>query len=133
MRAHGGDGPYRSCDVALLRAARAPIWNAPARWPDPTSPGDSMDWLSQLWAREPLTEAIRVASPGFADRVETLLSEGARTAKQIRRATASVVRYTLRGSTRATPFGLFAGVCACVVVVINASGVGRQAPCGSWS
>ncbi|MDQ3402312.1 MAG: lantibiotic dehydratase [Actinomycetota bacterium] len=60
-----------------------------------------------MWGRLEFADAVRVASPALADRVDNL---DVLSAKQIRRASTSVLRYALRAASRRTPFGLFAGV-----------------------
>ncbi|GCD92725.1 lantibiotic dehydratase [Embleya hyalina] len=102
---------YRSTGVALLRAALTPLGEIPTRWPDLDEVPDCVAWLRRTWARPGLAAGITAAGPTLARRVETLIA-GADDGdpKRVRRATASVVRYVLRGAGRPTPFGLFAGV-----------------------
>jgi thiopeptide-type bacteriocin biosynthesis protein len=101
---------YRHSGVALLRAAVAPLHHVPGPWPDPADTQACRAWLRQVWSRPDLVDAIRQASPGLADRVDTIRADRTIQAKQVRRATVATVRYLLRATGRHTPFGLFAGV-----------------------
>ncbi|MGH4018807.1 MAG: lantibiotic dehydratase [Pseudonocardiaceae bacterium] len=67
-------------------------------------------WLVQVWAQEAIAEAVEVASPVLARRVREVCAGHHHEARQVRRMVVSVARYVLRMSSRATPFGLFAGV-----------------------
>ncbi len=98
---------YRHNGAALLRAAAFPLDGLADDWPDPADTRSCRDWLDHVWRRPEVADAVRVASAGLAARLDSL---DALSAKQIRRATTSVVRYLLRAESRHTPFGLFAGV-----------------------
>lgn len=107
---------YRHAGKALLRAARAPVQSRPKEWPDLTNYTDVDNWrvwLLDVWSRTETAEAITLASPALAWRVEEICAGTHVKAKDIRRAVISVARYVLRETARPTPFGLFAGV-ACV-------------------
>lgn len=110
MRAPTKQPLYRHMDVALLRAAAAPLTHAPDQWPDLTDTGACREWLDQVWSRPDLADAVRQASPTLADRVDAIRAAHAVGGKQMRRATTAVTRYLLRAVGRPTPFGLFAGV-----------------------
>lgn len=56
---------YRHTDVALLRAATAPLTNAPDQWPDLADTGACRVWLDQMWSRPDLADAVRQASPSL--------------------------------------------------------------------
>ncbi|MFI5831958.1 lantibiotic dehydratase [Streptomyces sp. NPDC051578] len=102
--------PYRSGDVALVRAAARP---APpvSSWPPPTAPiTDQVKWLRAVWADSDFAESLRHASPPLARQVDVLCSAEEPGGRDLRRAVVSVSRYLLRSAGRATPFGLFAGV-----------------------
>ncbi|WP_369927016.1 lantibiotic dehydratase [Xanthomonas sp. NCPPB 2632] len=60
-------------------------------------------WVDQSYVRQ----ALRVASPSFLDRLDKARSDGAHRFGEFRH---SVLKYLIRMTTRATPFGLFAGV-----------------------
>jgi thiopeptide-type bacteriocin biosynthesis protein len=62
-------------------------------------------------ARPEIRQALRAASPSLAEAVDLLDAEGT-TARRTDRIYRSLLRYLIRMSTRATPFGLFAGVAA---------------------
>ncbi len=101
---------YRHIDVALLRAAAAPLTHAPDQWPDLTDTEACRQWLDQMWSRPDLAEAVRQASPSLGDSVDAVRAGHTVGGKQIRGATLSTARYLLRSIGRPTPFGLFAGV-----------------------
>lgn len=110
---HTGSTPlYRHSGAALLRAAAIPLDGLAGDWPDLTDPRSCHAWLTRVWGRQEFVDAVRVASPALADRVDTLDSSSA---KQIRRASMAVLRYALRAQSRHTPFGLFAGVAPATV------------------
>ena len=62
--------------------------------------------------RDPVfEEALWVASPSLAAEAEALLADSAGGASKRRRASLhALARYVIRATTRATPFGAFAGV-----------------------
>lgn len=67
-------------------------------------------WLEQTW-RDPLfADAVELASPALSTRVRALLTDPQPCPRATRRAARSSLRYLLRFSSRATPFGLFAGI-----------------------
>lgn len=105
--------PFASIDAAMIRLA-APT-DTPPPWPDLT--GESPQqvahwraWLTRIWAEPCLAEAIEIASPHLAARIEDVCATRLAQPRRVRRVVESVVRYLLRQRTRATPFGLFAGV-----------------------
>lgn len=110
MRAPDRKPLYRHIDVALLRAAAAPLSHAPDQWPDLADTGACREWLHQIWSRPDPADAVRQASPSLADRVDAIRAGHAVGDRQIRRATLATARYLLRATGRPTPFGLFAGV-----------------------
>lgn len=59
---------------------------------------DGWAWLTKVWGRPEVREALRLASPVLGERIDQLLSEssGSRAAKELRRALASVASYLLR-------------------------------------
>ncbi|MFJ8385570.1 lantibiotic dehydratase [Streptomyces sp. NPDC094438] len=104
---------YRYVDAALIRAA---AWSPgqPAVWPDLTGQSANPDswriWLQRIWQDEDFTAAVTAASPDLASRVEQLCAGRLLPDPTMRRMVLAVLRYLLRSHTRATPFGLFAGV-----------------------
>jgi len=106
---------YRIVDAAAVRVATHPSGLIVPPWPDLTGgTGEQVArwrcWLGQVWASEAIAAAIEVASPVLARRVGEVCAGREQRARQVRRVVVSVVRYLLRMTGRATPFGLFAGV-----------------------
>ncbi len=106
---------YRCLDAAVVRVATLPSGVDVAPWPDLTgSTGEHVAgwrrWLQQVWAFEAVVAAVEVASPVLASRVGEVCAGHEQRVRQVRRVVVSVVRYVLRMTSRATPFGLFAGV-----------------------
>jgi hypothetical protein len=101
---------FRHQGRGLLRAAAVRRSDIPSVWPDPADAGCCGDWLREVWRQPHLVEAIRLAAPGLAARVDEIVAGEPVPDKQVQRATLSVVRYLLRAVGRHTPFGLFAGV-----------------------
>ncbi len=104
---------YRHVDAALLRASAHTGDVVPECWPDLDDKSE-IDrwhaWLGEVWAQAPVAEAIAMASPALADRVEAVCAGLRPEAGQVRRMVMSVARYLVRMRGRATPFGAFAGV-----------------------
>jgi thiopeptide-type bacteriocin biosynthesis protein len=75
---------------------------------------DGRAWVTKVWARPEVRDAVGLASPALGARLDQILGDGSipYTAKELRRAVVSVASYMLRWQRRATPFGLFAGVVA---------------------
>ncbi|QEU92892.1 lantibiotic dehydratase [Streptomyces kanamyceticus] len=101
---------YRHTGVALLRSTALPLTHAPTAWPDFANPDVCRSWLRQVWGSPGLAQAISQASPALAVRVVKLLGAEPVRDRQVRQATAAVMRYLLRATGRPTPFALFAGV-----------------------
>ncbi len=106
---------YRFVDAAVVRVVTHPSGLDLPPWPDLAGRTDEdvaqwCSWLRQVWAFEAIAAAIEVASPVLAFRVREVCDGRPLPARQVRRAVVSVVRYLLRTTSRATPFGLFAGV-----------------------
>lgn len=103
---------YRYVDAGMLRlSARAS--DAVTDWPPLTDGAPATElrnWLNRIWRDAALVAAIEVASPALAGRVEELRVSPDPCPRALRRASLSVLRYVLRATSRATPFGLFAGV-----------------------
>jgi hypothetical protein len=105
---------YQHLDAVLVRA---PAWDTGRlglTWPDLASPEATAaswrSWLDQAWQVPELTAAVETASPDLARQVTRILSAGDPPDAIVRRAVLSVLRYLVRGTSRATPFGLLAGV-----------------------
>ncbi|WOX16327.1 lantibiotic dehydratase [Streptomyces sp. N50] len=88
----------------------------PVAWPDLTSPSAHREswraWLQQTWQATDFATAVEFSSPDLAARVRQILVGEPVPDPAVRRAVLSVARYLLRARSRATPFGLFAGVAA---------------------
>lgn len=102
---------YRFVDAAVVRAATQTSGVDVAPWPDLT--GSTSEhvaqwrrWLHQVWAQDAIAAAIEVASPILARRVQQVCAGHEQRVHQVQRAVVSVVRYLLRMTSRATPFGL---------------------------
>ncbi|SDD87008.1 thiopeptide-type bacteriocin biosynthesis domain-containing protein [Glycomyces harbinensis] len=106
---------FRALDAGLIRAtARAgasplPPLPTPDRTDD-TSAAAQREWIRLAWCDAAFAEAIETASPALAERIEAVLAGRVVDAAQIRRVAFAILRYDLRFESRATPFGLFAGV-----------------------
>lgn len=99
----------------MVRVAAYPSGLDIAPWPDLTGTTNQdvqrwRSWLGQVWVQDAIAQAIEVASPVLARRVREVCAGHEQRARQVRQAVVSVMRYLLRMTSRATPFGLFAGV-----------------------
>ncbi|MEV3859814.1 lantibiotic dehydratase [Streptomyces sp. NPDC050095] len=108
-------GPrYRPTSVAMLRSPlRGGPRRIPAAGPRPVTDDICREVLRAAAADAVFMEALRVASPTLADLAEASTAPGGPAGKssaQLRRAALSIARYEARMRSRATPFGLFAGV-----------------------
>ncbi len=106
---------YRYVDAALLRAAAYPSGLAIPPRPEPTGDAEAdtgrwREWITQVWANDAVAEAVELASPALAHRLEEIRAGQVHRSKQVRRAAAALARYVLRFRHRSTPFGLFAGI-----------------------
>jgi thiopeptide-type bacteriocin biosynthesis protein len=105
---------YQYLDAAVVRAAVLPVETAHGTWPDLT--GETADsaswrpWLRRTWEIPGFADAVEQASPSLARRVREICGGRQVPDGDARRAVLAVMRYLLRASGRATPFGLFAGV-----------------------
>lgn len=105
---------YHHLDAAVVRA---PAWRPDQRvtsWPDLTGPDADCAswraWLARTWQIPGFAAAVEQSSPSLAERVREICAGRSLPDPAVRRALLSVMRYVLRASGRATPFGLFAGV-----------------------
>ncbi|MFF7838794.1 lantibiotic dehydratase [Streptomyces ossamyceticus] len=106
---------YRYVDAAVVRAAVLDS-DRQVVWPDLTGPSANATsgraWLQQIWQTADFATAVKAASPDLASRVDQVCAGRPLPDAVVRRTVLSVLRYLLRARTRATPFGLFAGVAA---------------------
>ncbi len=114
---------YRHIDAALLRASTYAGEADSVPWPDLSvginvgnnlgMDGDALcGWLAQVWSQPSLAQAVAIASPTLAARVEAMGEDPRPSPGQARRMVMSAARYLVRLRGRATPFGTFAGVAA---------------------
>jgi len=106
---------FRCVDAAVVRVAVFGSELDLPPWPDLTGSAPEYveewrSWLRLVWQQEALVEAIEVASPVLARRVGDVCGGQVQQPRRVRRVVESAVRYLLRLTSRATPFGLFAGV-----------------------
>ncbi len=106
---------FRCVDAAVIRVAAFGSELDLPPWPDlfgdtPVHVREWRSWLRRVWEQEALVEAIEIASPVLARRVGDVCGGQVQQPRRVRRVVESVVRYLLRMTSRATPFGLFAGV-----------------------
>jgi len=118
---------YRYVDAAVVRAA---AWS-PGRqavWPQLTGPSANTEswreWLQRVWQMPDFVAAVKAASPDLASRVSEICTGRSLPHPAVRRTVLAVLRYLLRACTRATPFGLFAGVTAARIGAVPALRVG---------
>ncbi|WP_343245981.1 lantibiotic dehydratase [Streptomyces sp. SID5785] len=96
----------------MLRATTEP---APAVIPHALNLDDaavSRAWLTRLFERPEVRNALFAASPVLTRTVESIVGGTSVRPRQVRRAALSVASYLLRWQHRPTPFGLFSGAAA---------------------
>ncbi|NJP35698.1 lantibiotic dehydratase, partial [Micromonospora thermarum] len=100
-----------SSGAALIRIAAYPKGLVLPAWPDlfHGHPDQWREWLDKTWTLPGFAAAVTCAAPQLADQIQRALS-GPVPQQRLRRLVQSAVRYLLRWTTRATPFGTFAGV-----------------------
>ncbi|GGJ90320.1 hypothetical protein GCM10010123_20180 [Pilimelia anulata] len=98
--------------AALIRVASYPNDLVLPVLPDPASdgPDEWRTWLAAAWGLPRFAAAVTSASPDLAARITRVLSGEPIEEQRLRRLVGTAVRYLLRWTTRATPFGTFAGV-----------------------
>lgn len=111
---------YRYLDAVVVRAPAWHLRDLDLPWPELAGPGATATatawrtWLDRAWRVPGLAAAVESASPDLARQVTRIISSGDpagdRARASVRRTVLSVLRYVLRGTSRATPFGLLAGV-----------------------
>ena len=118
---------YDYLDAAVVRAAAWAPGQAIQAWPDLTSeePASWRRWLLQAArSNEGFMAAVEQSSPALAHRVQEICDGRSLPEPVIRRAVLSIVRYLLRASGRATPFGLLAGVAPARIGTLPARAIG---------
>ncbi|SDG75258.1 thiopeptide-type bacteriocin biosynthesis domain-containing protein [Sinosporangium album] len=105
---------YAPVDAAMLRAATvADAFVPPSPWPNvdqDASREEMCQWIAKVWSDTQIADAVRIASPSLADRIDGICAGGRPPRAQSRRALLALACYLLRMRGRSTPFGLFAGV-----------------------
>jgi len=101
---------YQPVGPVLVRASTAGVTVDNPLPPDPGGGADRLTWLGTVWSGAELRDAITLASPDLACRVDQLLAEDHPDRRGVRRAVVATASYLRRWHRRATPFGLFAGV-----------------------
>ncbi|MGX4656857.1 lantibiotic dehydratase [Micromonospora sp. SCSIO 07396] len=98
--------------AALIRVAAYPEGLVLPPWPDIVHghPDQWRGWLDKTWALPGFAAAVTGAAPQLADQIQRALSGEPVPRQRLRRLVQSAVRYLMRWTTRATPFGTFAGV-----------------------
>ncbi|WP_329343797.1 lantibiotic dehydratase [Streptomyces sp. NBC_01352] len=120
---------YRYVDAAVVRAA---AWNPDCQvvWPELTGPSANTaswrTWLQQAWQTADFAAAVTAASSDLASRVDQICAGQSFPDPAVRRTVLAMMRYLLRARTRATPFGLFAGVAATRVSTFPSLQVGTE-------
>jgi len=102
-------------DAAVVRAAAQRPNRALPPWPilgDDAELEQWCAWLTKVWAGEGVADAVQIASPSLAARVEEVCCGHRPNPAQVHRMVLSLARYLVRIRGRATPFGMFAGVAA---------------------
>lgn len=107
---------YEFLDAAIVRA---PSWHPGSNdlpLPDLTgadaTPCSWRTWLKAAWQVPAFATAVEAASPDLSRQVTRILDRPDASERDVRRSVLSTLRYLLRAQTRATPFGLLAGVAA---------------------
>ncbi|KPM56936.1 lantibiotic dehydratase [Frankia sp. B2] len=103
---------YQAVDAALIRVASYPRDLMLPAWPDLTlgQPDEWLGWLRQVWRFAEFAAAVEQAAPHLATQIERALADEPMDRRRLCRLVEATVRYLLRWTTRATPFGRFAGV-----------------------
>ncbi len=98
--------------AALIRIAAYPKDLVLPPWPDTVHghPDQWREWLDMTWTLPGFAAAVTGAAPQLADQIQRVLSGEPISQQRLRRLVKAAVRYLLRWTTRATPFGTFAGV-----------------------
>lgn len=103
---------FEVTDAALIRAASYPRDLRLPTWPDLTAdqPDEWLEWLRQVWTLPAFATAVGQASPHLAAQIARAVADEPVERRRLKRLVEATVRYLLRWTTRATPFGRFAGV-----------------------
>lgn len=99
---------FQCADITLLRAAVRP--NVPARVDPEGATVTDIEYLRSVARDSVLCEAIEISSPTLKRTIDKAVAGEPVSPKKIRRAARAARSYRIRMSSRATPFGVFAGV-----------------------
>jgi thiopeptide-type bacteriocin biosynthesis protein len=96
----------------MIRVAAYPCDLVLPAWPDLSAdqPDQWRHWLDAVWQLPWFAAAVTAAAPQLATQIGRAVSGEPIAAPPLRRLTAATARYLLRWTTRATPFGTFAGI-----------------------
>jgi len=97
---------YRISDTFMLRAPSLPL-NVLS---DIAMSDDFGKVLEDLFSKPLVSEAIFLASPGFKRYADSWISAEKTEDKNLKKIRYTLMKYMLRMASRATPFGLFAGI-----------------------
>ncbi|MFC0862228.1 lantibiotic dehydratase [Sphaerimonospora cavernae] len=119
---------YEYLDAVVVRASAWTLDQTIGPWPDLTGqtagPASWRPWLQQIIQIPGFMAAVEQASPVLARRVRGICDGTTTPEPGVRRAVLAIMRYLLRASGRATPFGLFAGVATTRIADLPAVRVG---------
>jgi thiopeptide-type bacteriocin biosynthesis protein len=103
---------FHATSAVLIRAAAYPDDLVLPAWPDLTAdrPEEWLEWLRQAWSLPGLAATVTPAAPDLAAQITRALDGEPVRTRRLRRLVEATIRYLLRWTTRATPFGYFAGV-----------------------
>ena len=98
--------------AALIRVAAYPNDLVLPAWPDLAGgePEQWHRWLGEAWELPQFAAAVTAAAPDLAGQITRALAGETIEVQRLRRLVEATARYLLRWTTRATPFGTFAGV-----------------------
>ena len=105
---------YKYLDALLVRGPAWDAHNLGLSWPDLAGPDATITswraWLDRVWQLPEVADAVASASPDLARQVARISAGGDIPEAGVRRAVQATLRYLLRGTSRATPFGLLAAL-----------------------
>ncbi len=103
---------FRRLDAGLARLSAFGPDVLPDGFPDPDGAGveEWRAWCARSWREGRIADAVRVASPTLAQRLDVFCGGAAVSPGKARRMAFALARYLVRMRGRATPFGLFAGI-----------------------
>ncbi|MFF5264600.1 lantibiotic dehydratase [Actinomadura viridis] len=102
---------FHAAGTALIRAAAYPDDLVLPSWPNLTAdqPTEWLEWLQEVWALPGFAATVTPAAPDLAAQITRALGGEVIRTRRLRRLVEATIRYLLRWTTRATPFGHFAG------------------------